>query len=304
MPDTRDLPPPMTPPDCDLRGFDWMPLFGHRLFGSDLYASATDEEFRAAIRMWWGAWQQCPAASLPNNERALAEAAGYGRDLAGWHRVRDVALRGFTLCSDGRLHHPLLAEAALKAHERRRADRERKRTARARQQEKQGAAERGAEGGTPDVSVRVPSAGQDADCPQPVRAERESERERNTPSLREGGAASAPPDRLPDARDMLWADGLGILRALTGKPNGPARALLGQMCRDAGDDCAVVLAVLHDAQRDRPGNPVPWIKNGIATRTGRRVGTGPPSRLSYLTDAPPPSAPPATIDMTPEGDFR
>jgi hypothetical protein len=103
---------------------------------------------------------------------------------------------------------------------------------------------------------------------------------------------------------MLWADGLGILRALTGKPNGPARALLGQMCRDAGDDCAVVLAVLHDAQRDRPGNPVPWIKNGIATRTGRRVGTGPPSRLSYLTDAPPPSAPPATIDMTPEGDFR
>lgn len=75
-PHTPNLPPPTTPPDCHLRGFDWMPLFGHRLFGSDLCAIATDEEFRAALRLWWAAWQQCPAASLLNNERALAEAAG------------------------------------------------------------------------------------------------------------------------------------------------------------------------------------------------------------------------------------
>jgi hypothetical protein len=176
MPDTPNLPPPLTPPDCDLRGFDWMPLFGHRLFGSDLYASATDEEFRAAVRIWWSAWQQCPAASLPNNERALAEAAGYGRDMAGWGRVRDAALHGFTLCSDGRLYHPLLAEAALRAHERRWADRERKRSARARQKERQGA-ERGLGGVTPSAALRVPSAGQSADSPRTVRAERERERE-------------------------------------------------------------------------------------------------------------------------------
>ena len=26
-----DLPSPLTPPDCDLRGFEWMPLWGHRM---------------------------------------------------------------------------------------------------------------------------------------------------------------------------------------------------------------------------------------------------------------------------------
>ena len=35
-----ELPAPMSPPECDLRGYDFMPLFGNRLFGSSLYAKA------------------------------------------------------------------------------------------------------------------------------------------------------------------------------------------------------------------------------------------------------------------------
>lgn len=111
-----DAPDPMTPADCDLRGYEYMPLMGHRLFGSTLYAEATDAEFRASIKLWWSAWNQCPAGSLPNSEAALAMLADYGRDLKGWGKVREMALRGFILCNDGRLYHPILCDAAVKAY--------------------------------------------------------------------------------------------------------------------------------------------------------------------------------------------
>ena len=110
-------PDPMTPPECDLRGYEYMPLFGGKLFGSTLYTDCTDAEFRTAIKLWWSAWQQCPAGSLPASDGALALLADYGRDLKGWAKVREMALRGFVLCSDGRFYHPMLCEAAVKAYE-------------------------------------------------------------------------------------------------------------------------------------------------------------------------------------------
>ena len=110
-------PDPLTPPYCDLRGYEYMPLFGQKLFGSNLYAECTDEEFRAALKLWWEAWQQCPAGSLPAADHALARLADYGRDLKGWARIKQNTLRGFVLCADGRLYHPMLCEAAVKAYE-------------------------------------------------------------------------------------------------------------------------------------------------------------------------------------------
>ncbi|CAB4141931.1 hypothetical protein UFOVP421_29 [uncultured Caudovirales phage] len=121
-----DLPPPLVPADCDLRGYEFMPLFGHKLFGSDFYVRATDAEFRAAIRLWWAAWQQCPAGSLPTDDAALALLADYGRDVRGFAKVRSVALDGFILCSDGRLYHPVLCAEAAFAYERRVKERVRK----------------------------------------------------------------------------------------------------------------------------------------------------------------------------------
>jgi hypothetical protein len=121
-----DLPAPLVPADCDLRGYEFMPLFGHKLFGSDFYARATDAEFRAAIRLWWSAWQQCPAGSLPTDDAALALLADYGRDVRGFQKVRSVALDGFILCSDGRLYHPVLCAEAAFAYERRVKERVRK----------------------------------------------------------------------------------------------------------------------------------------------------------------------------------
>ena len=105
-------PDPMTPANCDLRGMPYMPLDIVRLFDSDLYALSTGEEFKAALSLWGKAFLQVPAASVPNDDRILAHLSGAG---ARWPKVRDMALRGWVLCSDGRLYHPVVAEKARDA---------------------------------------------------------------------------------------------------------------------------------------------------------------------------------------------
>jgi hypothetical protein len=120
------LPNPLTPPDLDLRDFDWMPLDVARLRDSDLSVLAPGDAFRAAVLLWCASWHQVPAASLPTEERLLANLAGYGRDLKGWAAVRIDALRGFVECSDGRLYHPVVAEKAIEAYGQR--NKQRKRT--------------------------------------------------------------------------------------------------------------------------------------------------------------------------------
>ena len=107
---------PLTPLDCDLRGLPFMPLDVVRLMDSDLFALATGEEFKAAIALWCKAWLQVPAASLPDEDRVLAHLSGAG---ARWRKVREMALRGFVKCHDGRYYHPVVAEKAREAWDRR-----------------------------------------------------------------------------------------------------------------------------------------------------------------------------------------
>lgn len=104
---------PLTPPDCDLRSFAFMPLDVVRLRDSDIAALTNGEEFRAAVLLWCASWHQIPAASLPNDDMILAQLAGFGRVVKEWKKVRNGALRGWILCSDGRLYHPVIAEKAI-----------------------------------------------------------------------------------------------------------------------------------------------------------------------------------------------
>lgn len=108
---------PLTPADLDLRDFPYMPLDVVRLRDSDMAVVSSGEEFRAAVLLWCAAWHQVPAASLPSDERLLANLAGYGRDVKGWKAISDAALRGFVPCDDGRLYHPVIAEKAIEAKE-------------------------------------------------------------------------------------------------------------------------------------------------------------------------------------------
>ncbi|WP_338881543.1 DUF1376 domain-containing protein [Achromobacter veterisilvae] len=109
------LPAPLTPPDCDLRDFAFMPLDVARLRDSDLAIQVGAEEFRSAVLLWCAAWHQVPAASLPDDDKALAALAGYGRVVAEWRKHRDGALYGWVKCDDGRLYHPVVAEKARDA---------------------------------------------------------------------------------------------------------------------------------------------------------------------------------------------
>lgn len=115
MTDFQQLPAPLTPPDCDLRDFAFMPLDVLRLRDSDLAVKADGESFRCAVLLWCASWHQVPAASLPDDDDVLAQLAGFGRVTKEWLRHRDGALRGWVKCADGRLYHPVVAEKAAEA---------------------------------------------------------------------------------------------------------------------------------------------------------------------------------------------
>jgi len=120
-----DLPQPLTPADCDLRDFPYMPLDVLRLRDSDLAARTSGEEFRCAVLLWCASWHQVPAASLPDDDVNLAQYAGFGRAIDQWLQHKEGAMRGWVKCSDGRLYHAVVAEKAneawqqkhVKAHE-------------------------------------------------------------------------------------------------------------------------------------------------------------------------------------------
>lgn len=106
---------PLTPAGCDLSDFPRMMLDIRRLRGSSFDATLDDSAWRAALNLWMTAWHQVPAASLEDVEAELTKAAGLGRDVKTWRKVRAVALRGWIACDDGRLYHETLAELALEA---------------------------------------------------------------------------------------------------------------------------------------------------------------------------------------------
>ncbi len=102
-----------------------MPLEVMRLIDSDLTALSSGDEFKAAVILWCKCWHQVPAASLPDDDRLLAHLCGFGKDIKAWKKVREMALRGFVKCSDGRLYHCVISEKAIEAGRAKQAQRQR-----------------------------------------------------------------------------------------------------------------------------------------------------------------------------------
>ena len=112
------FPPPLTPPDCDLQDFAFMPLDVARLRDSDMASDHSPEACWAAVLLWAASWHQIPAASMPDNESWIAKHAGYaqrGKISDDWSAVRDGAMHNWQLCEDGRYYHPVVAEKARDA---------------------------------------------------------------------------------------------------------------------------------------------------------------------------------------------
>lgn len=108
---TEQLPDPLVPADVDLRDFAGMWLDTDRLLKSETWRMGTSDEKAAAMTLWLESWHEVPAGSLPSNDRFLAKLSQAER----WNKSREHALRGWVLCSDNRLYHPVVAEKALEA---------------------------------------------------------------------------------------------------------------------------------------------------------------------------------------------
>lgn len=124
--DMTDKVEPLTAPDCDLQDFPFMPLQVARLRDSDLAATEHPEACWYAVLLWAASWHQVPAASLPDDELVLTRLCGLGRDVKTFRKHRAGALRGFVICTDGRLYHPVVAEQANAAWKEKLAYRDRK----------------------------------------------------------------------------------------------------------------------------------------------------------------------------------
>jgi len=85
---------------------------------------------------------------------------------------------------------------------------------------------------------------------------------------------------VKSARDILWEDGLPILRFLTGKPECAARAMLRRMLCEAKNECARLMTVLDDAQSMHPlTDAEAWLMQAVKGQTARAS-----SRLSGWRD--------------------
>ena len=264
--------PPYGPEGERARASAWMPLYIGDYLGDTMHLGGP--EHGAYLLLLMHEWRTGP---LPDDDRQLANIAR--TDPAAWS-VMAPTIRAFFVAAEGRLIQARLERERVRA----RGVAEQRREAGKRSAEARAAKQRG--GNDRSTSVAAP-------LEQNVRQSQPQSQDIQKTS---SSGAGAPPHPLPDAREVLWADGLAILRRLTGMPDGKARKLLGRWCREARDDCAMVLAALRRAERDRIGDPVPWIENAIATRTGRRAGTGPPSPTAWMMQPNPPSRPAFDFD--------
>ena len=113
---SEDIPPPLTPRECDCTDLDGFMLNVERLMASELVALSSHEIVAASLFLWCRAWKQRPAASLPDDDRVNAAFARL--PLARFKRLKREVMHGFVKCNDGRLYHRVLAAEALNAYQR------------------------------------------------------------------------------------------------------------------------------------------------------------------------------------------
>lgn len=111
------FPTPLTPATCDLRDFPRMMVDIPRLFASGFNAAASRNPIAWMIghKLWYRSWHQTPAASLPDDDEELCHLVELGFDVKTFRKAKDAAMRGWLKCADGRLYHPVVAEAALES---------------------------------------------------------------------------------------------------------------------------------------------------------------------------------------------
>jgi hypothetical protein len=100
--------------------FEYLPLYVNRLLRSEAFnalGQKGNELLGASMRLWVNCWLQEKRASLPNDQKSVAELAGYGKDSSRWRDVYADLLTGkWVVCKDNRIYHPFLAECAAESN--------------------------------------------------------------------------------------------------------------------------------------------------------------------------------------------
>lgn len=283
---------PLTPPDCDLKDFAYMPLDVARLRQSELTSDETPEACWAAVLLWCASWHEVPAGSIPDNDQWQAKQAGYvarGKIDKAWDSVRAGALRGFVLCDDGRLYHPVVAEKARESWESKQRHAYGKMCERLRKLNKQRAEnslqalptptfeqwistgkvdpvppERppSADGIPPEK--HIPSAGIPPE--KPLKGEGEGSKG-NTEAKASGGK---PPSE--QSKTELWRSAVSLLNG-QGMPEAQARSFVGKLAKDYPDGDTVLDAV-RSAVAEQPADARAYLKATCQRLAGERKRNG------------------------------
>lgn len=286
------LPDPPVPENADLRGMDFMPLKGERLFNSVTWLEASYEGRCAALRTWWHAFsKEVPAGSLPDNDRLLASYAGYGESVKAWAKIRLQAMRGWYKCSDGRLYHKVLADVVVEAWERRldhrdeqdaRAERQRRWRERLKKlstalRAKGVAVPRGAKMETlerlcRDAGVDVSILESDADVDvyrdasetqarlvRQGQGERQGQGQGQGKEVKEGSEPNGSGKPPPTGKDLIFGPWLAWLMEKTEKTRANCASQLGKWRKVFGNDEAL-LAALVRCKAENIQEPMGWME--------------------------------------------
>lgn len=289
---------PLTPPDCDLRDFPRMMIDIPRLRASAFDSTPDDSAWRAALNLWMSSWHGDPAASLEADDASLCKAAGLGRDLKTWRKIKDTALRGWSLCSDGRFYHATVAEFALEAWLEKLAQR---------LSSGAGNSKRWGTAFDPEpieadigTAVALLTALNPASKAIPKSSRRMSRRdpvgipdvipsgsqetETGTGNTKKEGGADAPAPSSPiDPEKKAWADAVELLTTAGGMKSGPARSFIGKLKSDHGIEAKDLLPAIGQAIATQTQDPAAYLRKA-AEGIGKRRGGGAPSPITDTTD--------------------
>ena len=297
-----DLQTPLVPAEVDLRDLDGFMLNVERLLASELWAltRTMPDAFRGAAALWSRSWKQVPAASLPNDENVLAAFAEM--PLARFRRQRELVMRGFVLCSDGRFYHHVLAADALKAWEhkkayqtRRDADRKRLSEWREKRHPKRDLKRVSDTGDETQHETRFErsSTGTGTSTSAPSDDKSSSGASAAPHGAQEGAPVPENPQPITDLGEIplflvrapdgdwsipLFRQGLAWLARTVGEPPNKLRSLIGRWLKLVGDDHKALYDLLAEAQRDNVADPRAWISARIGAPNGQ--SGRPPQRLT------------------------
>ncbi len=130
---SNELPDPPYPADIKANG--WNPVQDiDRIFASDTWVLAEDDERPWLLRIWTEAWRSVPVGSMPADRRMFARRIGC--KVAFLEAHAEILMRGWQLHADGNLYHAFIVSQVQEMLNTRSKNREKIREWRKQQAEK------------------------------------------------------------------------------------------------------------------------------------------------------------------------